>query len=214
MSHPDPAVEVDHLRKEIERHNRLYYVEARPEIPDREFDRLLRRLQELEREHPELDTPDSPTHKVGGEPIEGFQTVVHRVPMLSIENAYSEEEIREFDGRVRKLLGTDTVEYTSEYKIDGVAMALIYEQGKFVQAVTRGDGRQGDDITHNARTVGGVPLRLDVAEPPERIEIRGEAYITNSDFAHLRAEQEAKGEEPFANSRNTTAGALNGRERR
>lgn len=208
MSHPDPAVEVDHLRKEIERHNRLYYVEARPEIPDREFDRLLRRLQELEREHPELDTPDSPTHKVGGEPIEGFRTVVHRVPMLSIENAYSEEEIREFDSRVRKLLGADSVEYTSEYKIDGVAMALIYEQGKFVQAVTRGDGRQGDDITHNARTVGGVPLRLDVSDPPERIEIRGEAYITNSDFAHLRAEQEAKGEEPFANSRNTTAGAL------
>ncbi|MCA8998038.1 MAG: NAD-dependent DNA ligase LigA [Planctomycetaceae bacterium] len=203
-----PAEDVAELRREIERHNRLYYVEAQPEISDLEFDKLLKRLEQLERDHPELDSPDSPSHKVGGAPIEGFRTVPHRLPMLSIDNGYSLDEVREFDTRVRKLLGMDSVEYSIEYKIDGVAMALVYENGKFVQAVTRGDGQQGDDITHNARTVGGVPLRLALEEPPAVAEIRGEAYITNTDFAHLRAEQEARGEEPFANSRNTTAGAL------
>lgn len=208
MSEPTPAEEVLHLRAEIERHTRLYYVDAQPEISDGEFDRLLKRLQQLESEHPALDAPDSPTHKVGGAPIEGFHTVEHRLPMLSIDNLYTEQELREFDERVRKLLIADSVEYTVEYKIDGVALALIYEQGHLVLAVTRGDGRQGDDITHNARTVGGVPLRLSVDQPPAILEVRGEAYISNSDFGHLVADQKARGEEPFANPRNTTAGAL------
>lgn len=203
-----PADEIAQLRDEIRRHNRLYYVEARPEIPDREFDRLVKRLEQLEREHPELDSPDSPTHKVGGEPIEGFETVEHRIPMLSIDNVYDEPEIQEFDRRVRKLLHMDTVEYVVEYKIDGVAMALIYDHGLLVQAITRGDGQRGDDITHNARTVGGIPLRLEADHPPRMLEIRGEAYISNTDFAHLRAQQEQRHEEPFANPRNTTAGAL------
>lgn len=205
---PSPVEEVQQLRREIERHNRLYYVEAKPEISDLEFDKLLKWLQQLEREHPELDSPDSPSHKVGGEPIEGFVTVEHRQPMLSIDNFYTEPELREFDERLRKLSGLEALEYTVEYKIDGVALALIYENGHLTQALTRGDGRRGDDITHNARVVGGVPLRLMTDSPPPIIEVRGEAYISNTDFAHLVADQKARGEEPFANPRNTTAGAL------
>jgi DNA ligase (NAD+) len=208
MSHSPPP-EIERLRAEIERHNALYYVEGRPEISDLEFDRLLKRLAELEQQHPELATPDSPTRKVGGEPIAGFVTVTHRVPMLSIDNEYDEAGVREFDKRVRKLLGTDDpVEYFCEYKIDGVALSLIYERGSLAQGVTRGDGRQGDDVTHNARTILGVPLRLRMERPPELLEIRGEAYISNADFAHLRARQVAAGEAPFANPRNATAGAL------
>jgi DNA ligase (NAD+) len=199
---------IDSLRREIERHNRLYYVDARPEISDYEFDMLLKQLEELERNHPEYDSPDSPSHKVGGEPIEGFTTVTHRLPMLSIDNVYTDDEVREFDARVRKLLAMEQVEYTVEYKIDGVAVSLTYENGRFTQAVTRGDGRQGDDITHNARTLLGLPLRLNADRPPAILEIRGEAYIANTDFAHLRAEQEKRGEQPFANPRNTAAGGL------
>ncbi|MCA9109609.1 MAG: NAD-dependent DNA ligase LigA [Planctomycetaceae bacterium] len=200
--------EIEQLRREIEHHNRLYYVEAQPAISDLEFDKLLKRLEQLEAEHPAYDSPDSPSHKVGGEPIEGFQTVPHRVPMLSIDNVYDEPALFEFDERVRKLLGAESVEYTVEYKIDGVALALMYEDGHLTQALTRGDGQQGDDITHNARTVGGVPLRLEGKKLPALLEVRGEAYIANSDFSHLRAAQEAKGEAVFANPRNTTAGAL------
>jgi DNA ligase (NAD+) len=204
-----PRQEIEQLRAEIERHNALYYVEGHPEISDLEFDRLLKRLVELETQHPELAAPDSPTRKVGGEPIAGFVTVTHRVPMLSIDNEYDEAGVREFDKRVRKLLGTeDLVDYFCEYKIDGVALSLIYERGSLVQGVTRGDGRQGDDVTHNARTILGVPLRLRMEQPPEVVEIRGETYISNADFAHLRARQVAAGEAPFANPRNATAGAL------
>ena len=208
MSH-NPRHEIERLRAEIERHNALYYVEGRTEISDLEFDRLLKRLVELETQHPEWATPDSPTRKVGGEPIAGFVTVTHRVPMLSIDNEYDEAGVREFDKRVRKLLGSDDpVDYFCEYKIDGVALSLIYERGSLVQGVTRGDGRQGDDVTHNARTIQGVPLRLRMEQPPDLLEIRGEAYISNADFAHLRARQVAAGESPFANPRNATAGAL------
>lgn len=201
--------QIEQLREEIDRHNRLYYVEATPEITDLEFDKLLKQLEKLEEAHPELRSPDSPTQKVGGAPIDGFSTVSHRLPMLSIDNVYDESALDEFDERVRKGLGTkDEVEYSVEYKIDGVALSLIYEQGRLTQAVTRGDGRQGDDITNNARTIGGVPLKLHSKSPPPILEIRGEAYISNSDFAHLRAEQQRQGQEMFANSRNTTAGAL------
>ncbi|MHC4876459.1 MAG: NAD-dependent DNA ligase LigA [Planctomycetota bacterium] len=199
--------EIEALRRDLERHNRLYYVEARPEISDLEYDQLMKRLEELEAEHPEFASADSPTQKVGGAPIEGFSTIEHRVPMISIDNVYDEPSLREFDVRIRKLLDAQP-EYTIEYKIDGVALALIYENGHLTQAVTRGDGRVGDDVTHNARTVGGVPLRLNSDSPPAVVEIRGEAYIANSDFAHIRAEQERDGEQPFANPRNATAGAL------
>lgn len=202
-------VEVEHLRAEIWRHNRLYYVEAKPEISDLEFDRLLKRLEKIEHEHPELDSPDSPTHKVGGEPIEGFVQVEHRVPMLSIENVYEEAGVRKFDADVRKGLGEGVQPaYTIEFKIDGVSLALIYEHGVLTTAVTRGDGRKGDDVTNNARTIHGLPLRLSGENVPPVIEIRGEAYISNPDFAHIRAAQIQAGEEPFANPRNSCAGAL------
>jgi DNA ligase (NAD+) len=204
--------EIRQLRTEIERHNRLYYIDARPEISDLDFDKLLKRLQQLEAEHPQYDDPASPSHKVGGEPIDGFVTVPHRQPMLSIDNVYDEAELAEFDVRIRKLLPpSEAIEYVVEYKIDGVALALIYENGKLTQALTRGDGRQGDDITHNARTVRGVPLQLhaSASQPiPPYLEVRGEAYTTNSDFSQMQAAQLAAGEQPFRNPRNSTAGAL------
>ena len=205
VSVPD---EIERLRREIDRHSRLYYVEAKPEISDREFDKLLARLGELEQAHPEYDRPDSPTHRVGGEPIEGFVTVEHRTPMLSIDNVYDEDGLKEFDKRVRKTLG-EPFEYALEYKVDGVALALIYEQGLLKRAVTRGDGRRGDDVTHNARTIRGLPMGLTGdGEIPAVVEVRGEAHITNADFAQLRAEQQARGEEVYANPRNLTAGSL------
>lgn len=200
--------EIERLRREIDRHNRLYFVDGEPQISDLEFDKLFKKLEQLEREHPEYNSPDSPTHKVGGQPIEGFVTVAHRLPMLSIDNVYDIDALREFDARVRKLLEAEEVEYTVEYKIDGVAVSLIYEAGLLTQALTRGDGRRGDDITSNARTLGGVPLRLETKDPPAVLEIRGEAYISNTDFAHLRAQQAERGEELFANPRNTAAGGL------
>ena len=205
---PAPAQQIEELRVEIERHNRLYYVQAAPEISDIAFDRLLKRLEKLEAEHPEFASANSPTRKVGGEPISGFTTVQHRVPMLSIDNVYNQPALREFDTRLCKTLDVAQLEYTVEYKIDGVAVALVYEQGQLVQALTRGDGRQGDDITHNARTLRGVPLRLHGDDLPDILEVRGEAFIANTDFARLRAEQQQSGVEPFSNPRNTTAGAL------
>ncbi len=201
--------EIERLRAELRHHNRLYYVEAKPEISDLDFDRLLKSLEKLEREHPEYDSPDSPTHVVGGEAIEGFSQVLHRKPMLSIDNVYDEAGVKEFDVRLRKLLGpAEQVEYVVEYKIDGVALALIYERGSLVKAVTRGDGQKGDDVTHNARTIRGLPLRLMGEDLPPVVEIRGEAFIRNSDFARIRAQQAAAGEALFANPRNATAGAL------
>ena len=206
-----PAVlkQIESLRETIRRLDRLYYVDAAPGASDVEYDRMIRELAALEEAHPEFDSPESPTHKVGGEPIAGFQTVTHRLPMLSIENAFSDEELIEFDARVRRLLEEDEeLEYTLEYKIDGVALSLIYENGVLVQGLTRGNGVQGDDITHNARTIRGVPLKLAETPWPEVIEIRGEAYIANSDFPRLQAQQQQRNETPFANPRNTCAGAL------
>ena len=210
----DIQKQVESLRTELERHNRLYYVDAQSEVSDVEYDQLMKTLEQLEHEHPEFDSPDSPTHKVGGEPIEGFSQVEHRVPMISIDNAFFIDNpdtkkpcLRKFDERIQKELDAQP-EYTVEYKIDGVALALIYENGILTQAVTRGDGQTGDIVTHNARTIGGVPLRLTGDNLPPVIEIRGEAYIANSDFAKIRSAQEAAGEPPFANPRNATAGAL------
>lgn len=200
--------QIESLRNELRRHNRLYYVEARPEISDLEFDKLLKQLEQLEQEHPEYDSPDSPTHQVGGDAIEGFESVPHREPMLSVDNVYDEAKLNDFAERVEKLLDGDKPEYTVEYKIDGVAAALIYENGSLTQALTRGDGRMGDDITANVRTIRSVPLKLMVDAPPERLEVRGEAYMANSEFSKLRAKQEERGEQPYANPRNTTAGSL------
>lgn len=215
---PDDAAgakqEMASLAADLERHNRLYYVEASPEISDREYDRLMQRLIAIETAFPQLARDDSPSQKVGGQPIEGFETVEHLVPMLSLDNVFSEDDLRKWVDRTEQLAGDGEaavpVEYTLEYKIDGVAVSLIYEAGRLARGLTRGDGRSGDDITHNVRTVGGIPLKLasDGIEVPPVVEIRGEAYIDNADFAHLRAAQEAAGETPFANPRNASAGAL------
>lgn len=196
----------EELRAELERHNRLYYVEARPEISDREFDRLLRELQDLEAAHPELVTPDSPTQRVGGTPLEGFAQVKHAVPMMSLDNTYSVDEMREFDARIRKALGVDAVDYVLEPKVDGVSISLRYEQGVLVTAATRGDGKTGDDITANARTIRAIPLRIPAGAPV--LEVRGEAYLGKAAFEKLNREREQAGEPQFANPRNATAGSL------
>jgi DNA ligase (NAD+) len=205
----DPAERIAQLRREIERHNYLYYVEARPEISDREFDRLMAELIELERQHPELVTPDSPSQRVGGAPISGFRKVRHAVPMLSIDNTYSAAELRKFDADVRKALGpAAAVEYMAELKIDGVSLSLLYVEGKLEVAATRGDGEIGDDVTHNVKTIAAIPLRLRTEQPPARIEVRGEVYMTRAELARINAEQVRQGLEPFKNARNLTAGTL------
>lgn len=197
---------IDELRKEINHHNRLYYVDAKPEISDREFDRLLEELKQLEIAHPEFDSPDSPTHRVGGEPITGFKPVHHREPMRSIDNSYSADDLREFDARVRKLLGGENVRYVVELKIDGVAMSLTYEGGKFTVGATRGDGEQGDDVTHNLKTIHDVPLKL--PESPAHFEARGEVYMTRADFALNNRRRVEQGLEAAMNPRNFAAGSL------
>lgn len=199
---------IESLRAELERHNRLYYVEALPEIPDRDYDRLMHELEELEQAHPEYQSETSPTQKVGGEPLSGFSQVTHRVPMLSIENAFTEEEVRDWDAGLCKTFERDQLDYSVEYKIDGVAMAIIYEDGNLVQATTRGNGAVGDDITSNAKIVGGVPLRLETKKPPKVLEVRGEVIIHNETFARYQAAQVAEGIEPYKNPRNAAAGAL------
>lgn len=204
----DPAARAAELRAEITRHDRLYYVEARPEISDREYDQLVSELRALEAAHPDLITPDSPTRRVGGEPIPGFVTVAHRVPMLSIDNTYDAGELREFDVRVRKQLPGEPVRYVVEPKIDGVAISLIYERGVFTVGATRGDGERGDDVTHNLRTIAGIPLRLVTDDPPPLLEVRGEVYMTRAELDRVNARRVADGEEPYANPRNLTAGTL------
>jgi DNA ligase (NAD+) len=196
------------LRRLIDHHNYLYYVEAKPEISDRDFDKLLDELKTIEAAHPEFITPDSPTQRVGGQPIEGFATVVHRTPMLSIDNTYNAGELREFDKRIRKLLANAAVAYVVEPKIDGVAISLTYEQGLFTVGATRGDGEKGDDVTHNLKTIPGLPLRLHTEEPPALLEARGEVYMTREDLVRLNRDRTAKGLEPLANPRNSVAGAL------
>jgi DNA ligase (NAD+) len=197
------------LRQLINYHNHKYYVEAKPEISDREFDKLLEELKKLEQAHPELVTPDSPTQRVGGQPIEGFVTVRHRQPMLSIDNTYNADELREFDKRIRKLLPRgEAVTYVVELKIDGVAMSLTYEDGLFTVGATRGDGETGDDVTHNLRTINELPLRVQGKDPPALFEARGEVYMTREDLVKLNRDRAARGLEALANPRNSVAGAL------
>jgi len=202
------AAQIDRLRCEIRRHDRLYYVEAAPEISDLEYDRLMARLVDLEKDHPELVTPDSPTQRVGGQPVEGLQSVTHHEPMLSIDNTYNLEELRAYGRRIAKLLPDEPVAWVVEWKIDGVAVAVTYEDGLLVRGATRGDGRTGDDITHNVRTVLGMPLRLAIERPPALLEVRGEVYMRNSDLVWLNEKRKKQGEEPFANTRNVTAGSI------
>jgi DNA ligase (NAD+) len=212
----DPAARAEQLRQTIRHHNYLYYVKAEPEISDREFDALLDELTAIEREHPELATPDSPTRRIGGEPLDEFTSADHLSPMLSIDNTYNEEEVREFDRRVGRLLGEGAEwSYVVEPKIDGVAINLIYRNGALAQAITRGNGTTGDDVTQNARTVANVPLRLhdrrgrpDPALDGTMLEIRGEVYMPFAGFDAVNAERQAAGEALFANPRNATAGSL------
>ncbi|HPZ99649.1 MAG TPA: NAD-dependent DNA ligase LigA, partial [Phycisphaerae bacterium] len=212
MSKPDPQKRAAELREEIRRHDYAYYVLAEPVISDREYDRLFAELKQLEAEHPELVTPDSPTQRVGGQPLSGFRQVRHAVPMLSIDNTYNESELRAFDERVRKGLGGDDYHYVMDPKIDGVAISLRYEQGKLVLAATRGDGTTGDDITQNARTIRAIPLTLrqsdQIPPVPDVLEVRGEVYWPVSEFQQFNAARAAAGEPVFANPRNATAGTL------
>jgi DNA ligase (NAD+) len=195
------------LRAEINRHNQLYYLEARTEISDQQFDALLRELQEIEAQHPELITPDSPTQRVGGAPIEGFQQITHTVPMMSLDNTYSEEELTAFYQRLQKGLGRERITCIIEPKVDGVAVSLRYENGELKYAATRGDGRTGDDVTVNVRTIKTLPIRLP-KNGPQTFEVRGEIFMTKAGFARLNEERDEAGEPRFANPRNATAGTL------
>ncbi|MCP4043015.1 MAG: NAD-dependent DNA ligase LigA [Gammaproteobacteria bacterium] len=196
------------LREGINYHNNRYYVLDDPEIPDAEYDRLLRELEELEASYPELVAPDSPTQRVGAEPLTTFGEVVHEVPMLSLGNAFNDEEVREFDRRVRERLEVDEVEYVAETKLDGLAISLRYEDGKLVKGATRGDGSRGEDVTLNVRTIKAVPLSLPGRGYPRILEVRGEVFIAEEGFARLNQRQRERGSKIFANPRNAAAGSL------
>ena len=204
------AREIEKLRDEIRRHDELYYVEDSPEISDREYDQLLEDLQKLEAAHPELITPDSPTQRVGGRPAEGFPEVVHTRQMLSLDNSYNIDELRAFDERCRRLAEGRALEYVAELKIDGLSLSLQYENGVLARGVTRGDGRIGEDVTQNARTIRSVPLRLksEAKRIDAALEVRGEVFIPRDVFERTNAEREEQGEPRFANPRNAAAGAI------
>ncbi len=195
----------EELRRSINEHNYYYYVKDDPRISDQEFDQLMRRLIELEEQFPEIRTPDSPTQRVGAEPLPHFEKVQHRVPMLSLGNAFDAGEIRDFDRRVRQGTNRDQVRYVCELKIDGLAVSLIYEDGVFVRGATRGDGTTGEDITQNLKTIRSIPLRL---RRPLTIEVRGEAYMPKKEFERINRQREEQGEPLFANPRNSAAGSL------
>jgi len=201
---------IEKLKGEILRHDRLYYVLNTPEITDSEYDVIYRKLKDLESAHPALVTPDSPTQRVGGSPAKGFSTVKHIVPMLSMDNTYSAEEIRDFDKRVRKNLKGRKVEYVVELKFDGVSISLLYKKGIFVRGATRGDGENGEDVSGNLKTIKSIPLKFDSSakEMPDTIEVRGEVYMTRSAFERINRGKENRGEELFANPRNAAAGSL------
>jgi DNA ligase (NAD+) len=203
--------EYEWLCQELHRHSYLYYVLDRPEISDAAYDRLFRRAVELEQKHPDWVTPDSPTQRVGMQPVEEFGAVRHTVPMLSLDNAFNADELREFDGRIKRMLGMDAdapMEYVAELKIDGLSISITYENGVLVRAATRGDGTTGEDVTLNVKTIRSVPLRLMLDKPPPLLEARGEVYMRKDDFAALNREQEEAGLKPFANPRNSAAGAV------
>jgi DNA ligase (NAD+) len=199
---------IDRLRDEIRRHERLYYVLDRPEISDQDYDALDRELRELEAEFPDLVTPDSPTQRVGETPSDEFPTFVHRIPMLSLDNTYSEAELAEFEERIFRIVGRREITYVAELKIDGLSMSLHYEGGRLVRAVTRGDGVRGDDVTQNARAIRPIPLVLQGGSVPEELEARGEVYLPRTRFEAINREREEAEEEPFANPRNAAAGTM------
>jgi DNA ligase (NAD+) len=209
----EAAKEIEKLRDEIRRHEYLYYVQDDPEISDAGFDRLINQLKKFEAEHPELVTPDSPTQRVGGAPREGFQSVRHKTAMVSLDNAFSTEELEAFDKRVRELIGREKIEYVCEHKFDGLSLSLLYEKGTLARGVTRGDGTTGEDVTPNVKTIRSIPLSVDVAllkkaGLPANFEVRGEALMTRKAFEELNEQQEEQGGKRFANARNAAAGAV------
>jgi DNA ligase (NAD+) len=209
----DIAREIERLREKLRHHEYLYHVADDPEISDAAYDRLMNQLKSLETENPKLVTPDSPTQRVGGAPREGFQTVQHRTPMVSLDNAFSFEELANFDRRVRQATGREKVEYTTEHKFDGLSMSLVYENGSLVRGVTRGDGRTGEDVTPNVRTIRSIPLNLDAARLKKAgltgtFEVRGEGIMTRKAFERLNEQQDAVGGKRYANARNAAAGAV------
>ncbi len=207
MTHAEAADRAAFLSAELHRHNRLYYVEAKPVISDQQFDAFLRELEEIEAQYPDLLTADSPTQRVGGEPIEGFKQIQHEVPMMSLDKAYSEGELSTFFARMQKELGRDSVDFVIEPKVDGVAITIRYENGVLKYGATRGDGQVGDDVTENLKTIKSVPLRLP-KDVPQTFEVRGEVFMSKEGFAKLNQEREDAGEALFANPRNSTAGTL------
>ncbi len=207
------AREIERLREEIRHHEYLYFVEDNPEISDAQFDRLTNRLKELEAQHPELITSDSPTQRAGGTPREGFQKVRHATPMVSLDNAFSFEALRDFDRRVREITGREKVDYIAEHKFDGLSMSLIYEDGRLVRGVTRGDGATGEDVTPNVKTIRTIPLAVDPAALKKAglrgdFEVRGEAIMTRQAFVEMNKQQEEQGGKIFANPRNAAAGSI------
>jgi DNA ligase (NAD+) len=208
MTLSEAKAEHTRLATELRHHDHLYYVEARPVLSDQEYDRLYRRLVDLEKEFPSVVTPDSPTQRVGGAPIKSFTPSRHLVPMLSLDNTYSKEELKAFIRRAQRLLPDEELNWVVEPKVDGLAVNLRYENGALVSGATRGDGTTGDDITSNLKTIRSIPLRLTDRRMPRLLEVRGEVYMTREGFKKLNAERVAAGEEPFANPRNSAAGSL------
>src|SRR5688572_21755333 len=201
--------QVNHLREQIEHHNRQYYQLDNPEIPDQEYDKLFQQLQELENQYPELLASDSPTQRVGSAPVSGFAQVVHVLPMLSLDKVSNAEDLQRFEERcLKRLPAVQELSYSCEPKIDGVAVSLLYEKGLLVRGATRGDGTTGEDITHNVKTVRDIPLRLSGEDFPARLEVRGEIFMTKSGFAAMNEEAVAKEERTFVNPRNAAAGTM------
>lgn len=207
MTHAEAASRAAFLSAELHRHNRLYYVEARSDISDQQFDALLRELQEIEAQFPDLLTSDSPTQRVGGAPLEGFTQITHTVRMMSLDNTYSEEELTAFFARLQKGLGREKIDCVIEPKVDGVAITIRYENGMLKHGATRGDGQTGDDVTNNLKTIHRLPLRLP-KDVPQNFEVRGEVFMPKAGFAKLNQERDEAGEAMFANPRNSTAGTL------
>ena len=209
MTHAQAKARHAQLADDIRQHDHAYYVEARPVISDFEYDKLNRELLDLEREFPDLLTADSPSQRVGGKPLSAFQSSQHLAPMMSLDNTYSQEEVRGFVERVQKILPNETLEWVVEPKVDGVAINLRYENGVFTVGATRGDGTHGDDITANLKTIRSIPLKLKSTHGlPTVMEVRGEVYFTSKEFARINEERASAGEELFANPRNTAAGTL------
>lgn len=202
-----PAVRAQQLREQLRFYDQKYYVEAEPAISDLDYDRLLAELKSLEQSHPELVTPDSPTQRIGDQPVTHLEQVRHQIPMLSIDNTYNIDELKAFLTRAQKNLGVSQTGWVMELKVDGVAAAIVYEDGVLVRAVTRGNGEVGDEVTHNIRTIPDVPLRLS-GSPPPLLEVRGEVYMANSDLVKLNLQRAQRGEAPFANTRNVAAGTI------